>query len=429
MTALVLETMRQHCPLFQKQLFAVVGVSGGSLGVALAAAAAVDAPPVVDTETCDLASFVAPPASAAVTTAGTDVLRPLLRGALFVDLPMRLIPVGFVDQVFRSFGWNATADALSKIGWGTDRARYLERGVEVAWNEAGGTKPLRGRSFAASGPATRPDLPYLILLATDVSSGRRVAMSQLSLGGAPGKPVYPCLPNASLATSTSEDRARMLTASAVVPRFDPDLLAAAITSARFPILTPAATLPCNGPSWRLVDGGYFENSGLTTVLDLIEAMAAGAHKANKEVNILLVRIENHDATTDLKTRADADIPGPPGWLSKLGSPVRAFLGTREARADLARRTVDRAAKVGRWCNAEGQCVNLTQDIISLHRCRVAVPLGWSLSPKAKSEIASQVLDMTRADGADDTCSPKVKPTRPPDLSQLAGLGVLVSKLP
>jgi hypothetical protein len=105
----------------------------------------------------------------------------------------------------------------------------------------------------------------------------------------------------------------MLTTDDILPNYDPGLVTAAIASARFAWVTPAATMPCNGSSWRLVDGGYFENSGLTTAFDLIGAMAAGAAEAGRRVDVLLVRIENHEATTGVQTRAGTEVPDPPGW--------------------------------------------------------------------------------------------------------------------
>ncbi|UWU68030.1 hypothetical protein [Bradyrhizobium sp. NC92] len=58
------------------------------------------------------------------------------------------------------------------------------------------------------------------------------------------------------------------------------LSTAAFTSARFPWVTPAATVSVKNdcitshPQARLVDGGYVENSGIETALDLIEKLNA-----------------------------------------------------------------------------------------------------------------------------------------------------------
>jgi hypothetical protein len=182
-------------------------------------------------------------------------------------------------------------------------------------------------------------------------------------------------------------------------------LGAALTSARFPIITPPATLPCPEPPWRLVDGGYFENSGLTTALELVDAMAMGAERHSKQdrkaiaalsvdspspVRVVLIRIENSEATTPASTSDD----DPPAWFAELLSPLRAFGGTRTARADLAREAVDRAgerAVYGRGCfGGDGGCVQFEQVRLRLAPCQTTIPLGWSLSDRAKAEIRRQL---------------------------------------
>lgn len=106
--------------------------------------------------------------------------------------------------------------------------------------------------------------------------------------------------------------------------------------------------------------------------------------------------------------------------------MRTFLGTRDARADLARRTADRAAASGSWCN---HCVGFTQTVISLHPCRVAIPLGWALSPRARQEIADQVLREDHASAAVDDCGPQARPVRQPSQGQLPDLAAKFTWLP
>jgi hypothetical protein len=337
MTALVLEEMRARCPRFQHRLFAVVGVSGGSVGAVLSAAAAADAPRIDNPAACpgaaDQGMLQLSKEAPAVRAAEADLLRPLLRGALIFDLPIQLFPIGAVTWLLHNLGkpeWAAGFEGT--ISWVTDRSRYLEWGVDLAWREATSGQsrsglPLLERSFAAAWPVPERDVPALVLLATDVASGRRVAVSHLSLGNARAAELKPdvCLPP--VLPAGEEERSRLLTLAEIAPGLDLAMPAAAVVSARSPMTTPAATLPCPGPRWRLVDGGYFENSGLTTALDLMEAIAEGAAAARRSVRVVLVRIENGRATTDAQTRAGAPPRDPQGWLAELGSPVRAFLGT------------------------------------------------------------------------------------------------------
>src|SRR5262249_24046589 len=87
----------------------------------------------------------------------------------------------------------------------------------------------------------------------------------------------------------------------------------------------------------------------------------------------------------------------------LGSPVRAFLGTRDARAALARRSADRANTVEKFCYEPEHCVPLKQVVIELRACHTAIPLGWSLSEGAKQEIRDQILGTTGEHPAGAAC--------------------------
>jgi hypothetical protein len=342
--------------------------------------------------------------SKAVAAAGIDLLGPVLRG-LSVDLLMRFWPGSW----WRTDGAEAPNELyrpwVTSLG---DRTQYMEASLARAWDKPGfadrllRTTELQNRLFSTAWPGPLGDTPALILLTTDVGSGRRVAISHLLLRPPIGEH---CLSQSEVSKQSFDQRAELLTMAEIAPRRDPTLLGAALTSARFPIVTPAATLPCPGAPWRLVDGGYFENSGLTTALELVDAMARGsadramrAAKAGwvpqdtqpRPVQVVLIRIENSDAKPATK-------PSPrntPVWFPELFSPLRAFGGTRDAREDLARVAVERARQRGVYgpgCSREdGACVQFKHVRLKLAPCEIAIPLGWSLSERAKTDIRRQL---------------------------------------
>ena len=451
MTALVLEELRLRCPRFQHHLFSVIGVSGGSVGAALAQASVSDDPPLKDASRIACADQPAgkwiSSASPAVTAAGADLLRPLLRGALVADLPMRLFPSSGVAALVRHIGYPETADGFETwVSRWSNRSSYLARGIDLAWREsrataaAKATEPppreltwtdylrsrvdlirssfpatlapqapprdppdaeLRSRPFYGPWPkADGRDVPALILLSTDVAGGRRVAISRLNFHAeteAPGRsarlvPDRNCLPPGISGQSGAVDMPQLLTLGDIAPGFGITLTEAAVVSSGFPVMMPAATVPCHGERWRLVDGGYFENSGLTTAFELIDAIEQAAKTRPKiTFRIVLVRIENGHATTNAVSEAGATASPDSQYFPELGSPIRAFLGTRNARADLARRTADRAAAAGQFCPQAAPCVRLQQVVIALRPCHTAIPLGWTLSDGARQEIRDQVL--------------------------------------
>jgi hypothetical protein len=161
-------------------------------------------------------------------------------------------------------------------------------------------------------------IPALLLNATDSGSGKRVVMAPFNL---------------EKAAETSSDVC-MLTPTKQFEDFA--LSTAAFVSARFPWVTPAATAysinPCIGDKKvqkiRLVDGGYIDNSGIETALDLIaemkDALKKGGDATLAQFPIYLISLSSDDFPS---VRAYS--------LNELLEPIRALLNGREARAAIA----------------------------------------------------------------------------------------------
>ncbi|WFP74534.1 hypothetical protein [Mesorhizobium sp. WSM4906] len=399
MTALAIEALRTQCSAFRRYHFASIGVSGGSLGAALSAAAPVL--PAVGPDCASIALF-ASARSPAVQAMGTDLLGPTLRGFLFADLPMRFFP----GSLWRTSG-KASPETLQRP-WG-DRTTGLERRLGLVWAEQGNFtvhdralfsgllhdgQPqtwLQDDSFKAAWPGPSGDQPALILLATDVTSGHRIGISHLRFWPAQALGSATCLSPAAVAAAPLELRNKLLTLADIAPRRDPTLIGAAMVSARFPLITPAATLPCPEGEWRAVDGGYFENSGLTTALELVDAMRAGA-TGQSPLLVVLIRIEGSEAVTRPSPGPTAGPTPPAISFAELMSPIRAYGGTREARADQARQSVDQlVSQSAKGCAAKSAaCLQVLQAKLRLKRCHVAIPLGWSLSEAAQADIRQQL---------------------------------------
>src|SRR5205814_10155004 len=82
---------------------------------------------------------------------------------------------------------------------------------------------------------------------------------------------------------------------------DVPLSAAAHLSARFPYLSPGARVMAHPERCgHFVDGGYFENSGAATLLDLVEALPDDVPKDNGRVGYVPVAISiNNDPDRDV----------------------------------------------------------------------------------------------------------------------------------
>ena len=162
---------------------------------------------------------------------------------------------------------------------------------------------------------------------------------------------------------------------------------AVLHSARFPIVSPAGRLEIgdtvhpNGR--RVVDGGYADNSGTTTLLTALEDGVENARLINLNGN-----------------PRDPDSDAPLGDNPPILTALRALLQARSAHADLAVQQFSR--RLG-----DGQVVNLTLDLDKalfdpdkgdpdeqLRRARQP-PLGWYMSYSAAQTMALSVADSAK----------------------------------
>ncbi|WP_426436030.1 hypothetical protein [Bradyrhizobium genosp. P] len=171
--------------------------------------------------------------------------------------------------------------------------------------------------------------PLLLLNATSVDTGRRVIASELA-------PSY----------SDASKRQRRVFPEAYdlfeeFPDHDVPLSTAATLSARFPIVSPYGAVPTADPrkaSERAVDGGYFENDGVTTALEVARAI----RELRPGIEPVIIHITN-----DPVQRADDNVspggmpaskapkmpsPRTSQWFESLTNPVAALVGTRGGHA-------------------------------------------------------------------------------------------------
>jgi len=184
------------------------------------------------------------------------------------------------------------------------------------------------------------------------------------------------------------ERTRVVSLAELLPARDVSASTAAVLSARFPGVTPAASVNCEGRKLRLVDGGYFENSGLTTAIEVSREILQTAIKRN--ISIHIVSIENGDASPDWRYARGLPSTNPSAYLSELLSPFRAMEGSRQAHADLAHASLEELFKStsAETCSSR-PC--LSQIRIRLRRCKTPIPLGWSLSEAASIEVRRQLF--------------------------------------
>jgi len=331
-------------------LYAMSGVSGGSVGAALHAAQIADG---------RAAGYL----EGARQSLANDLLSPVFAYLLFPDLVQRFAPVPFAFA---------------------DRARALELAMESAAADARGAASARfARRFVELWPRDAPyRVPALLLNATVVETGQRGVVSNIRLQESAFPDVVDLL-DESMRTQ------------------DMPLSTAAHLSARFTYVSPAGTLRTHrGDVWgHVVDGGYFENSGAATATDLMRQMRRVARQLRKQdarnLSLILILIRNDPAAPSVCGRGlDVPLPAAPhSWLSDLMSPVRALLSTRVARGRLAEenaldlvQSLHRSEGSVQSPRCEAGCV----FEFSLTAGEFDPPLGWSLSAHGRRAMDQQL---------------------------------------
>jgi hypothetical protein len=352
-TATVLGQAADEIPGLEQRLFAISGVSGGSVG-ATVFRTLLEAPagPRCRDAGGEPSDSLRRCAQAVI---GRDFLGPVLAGALYTDLTQRFLPLPHPYVL-------------------PDRARALEFGWEAAYTDTV-TEPGEGLGgsllalYAEQTAEGEGSWPALFLNGTWVQHGRRLIASNLAL------------------EPTAADNDAFITAYDLLARLGSDLprSTAADISARFPGVGPGGTLrdPESGEIWgRVVDGGYFENFGAVTAQEILDTVMGEARALGVAVRPIVVQISSDpELPPDVQGLAD---PAPIGLGYEIRAPLKTLFATRTARGILATETLRKhveaayAAERGRF--------------LQFRMCQepgvTDPPLGWTLSDSARARIDS-----------------------------------------
>jgi hypothetical protein len=135
----------------------------------------------------------------------------------------------------------------------------------------------------------------------------------------------------------------------------------------------------------VVDGGYFENSGSATALEVIRQMdeVIRARGLTDRIVPILIKISNdpgHDSPNPKRRKHQAE----PGMLlSELRSPVEALLNTRAARGKFSEMSARNLQASRKSPGEEYLEFGLSEHLVPL-------PLGWTISRVAASEMRDQM---------------------------------------
>ncbi|HET7433261.1 MAG TPA: hypothetical protein VFN10_00970 [Thermoanaerobaculia bacterium] len=332
-TSTVLSSLSDTVPGFTGHLFAISGVSGGSVGAANYASLLVD-----QAERPDF-GLLRPKAREILAY---DALAPTLAAFTQQDFVQRFIPAPILP----------------------DRAEALTGGWERAWKEVANSDRF-AQSFVAPLTKHQHHLPSLFLNGTSVETGQRIIASNCRIDNDYAKAVDIFNANG----------------------FDLPMSNAALNSARFTYVSPAGTIlrnpavtprqPGNSPldckpgqrCDHVVDGGYLENSGAATAAELVRVIQKRNDPRIRPYVLFIEYQPQYPAAPRPETRAN-----------EVLSPVRALLSTREARADLA------VAQLRSMMTP----ANYTTFTLIHHPQEAQFPLGWLLAARTRNLIDKQM---------------------------------------
>lgn len=300
--------------------------------------------------------------------------------------PHKAAAMSSLDEVTWGLVWPDFLRALLPwlLGGLMGRGRALER----AWilNSA--------RRASAPGKMDKPlsswnekvaagDLPAVVMNATIAETGERLLLATTRL------------------VNKADGRARVDATELHTinrERFDVGVVTAARLSASFPYVTPAARGNQPGPLPHVVDGGYYDNYGMATMVEWLDEALAGARGEIESVLVIQIhgapvnpdapdkrrarnrvkrdsRSESADAASQIgKQRAKGR-----GWFYQAFAPLQTLLSVRTA-GQVAHNDIELELLQQKWA------AKVPIHTVTFEFQNPDAPLSWHLTPTEVHEI-------------------------------------------
>ena len=314
-TSRVLERIQQQDERFADHIYAFSAVSGGTIGTLTFHGLQQNGHRIPTEQDGYLKS---------------DLLAPVTSALIFTDLLQKFIPFP-VRQL--------------------DRARVLEKSFEQSLP----AEDLWKQGFLAKYSKTSE--PVILLNTTHVESGKRAVISNVDLNPLEDFQVIDFF-------DVQPKDIRISTATGI--------------SSRFPFITPPALIkPDDHNQWgNLVDGGYYENLGMQTMLDLYTVIQPLALEMDIPIRFKFIAIRNTKAL-----KSEKAVKG----MTESLAPALTFSHI--------------------WSNNSNEVLQYGEQVIQangdeLHQFALQredhenIPLGWYLSRDARRHIEKQVASLS-----------------------------------
>lgn len=166
------------------------------------------------------------------------------------------------------------------------------------------------------------------------------------------------------------------------------VVTAARLSASFPYVSPAARADVEGQAPHIVDGGYYDNYGISS---LVEWLDEQLERKDNEVREVLI-IEVRGAPTGIRPANDEDCPttsvsgydrkSDRGWFFQAFAPALTVLNVRDA-GQRTHNEVELCLLIDKW-KAEAEGVEITRAVFEYDGG--ITPLSWHLTNEDKEAI-------------------------------------------
>jgi hypothetical protein len=256
----------------------------------------------------------------------------------------------------------AEASSLDDVAWGLAYpdllhlfvpAFRIDRGqaLEWAWTRDGGVAALLGSWRDDVWNAGRP---AIIFNSTLVDTGERLLIGTTRLGW-----------ESTLGMRNFED---------LYPGADVRAVTAARLSASSPYVSHAVRSDLPGPQYHVVDGAYYDNYGMTTLIEWVNQALEGAADRQWPQRVLVVQVRAAPWTSDLAP------DGPHGWPYQSWAPLETMLTVRVT-GQRSHDEEDFARLQQLWA---GRNVEIDNAVFQF--CGSRPPFSWHLTGRDKQQI-------------------------------------------
>jgi hypothetical protein len=342
MTGTLLSALQDKNSQFANHLFAISGVSGGSLGAAAFVALLKDQKHIEINDKCAYGLR-----GCAQQYLSSDFLSPTMATMLFPDLLQRFLPFP-VDSF--------------------DRGKALEESWEREWKTITGLDTFSEPFENLWDKGREKQLPSLVLNGTWVEEGSIIITSNLMNFDSFRYSFKEAKNFFSIINESGDSDIRKTIR----------LSTAVNNSARFTYVSPAGLIkkPEGNEDWgHIVDGGYFENSGASAASEILSEIRKTTIFKELEFTPIVLMITN-----DPKLSIGSNDSEPRSFMNEVLAPFATLLNTRESRGAYTRAELRKDV-----CELKG-----VYAYFQLAEIDVRLPLGWSLSDAARKSIDLQL---------------------------------------